>query len=173
VTTQLVERSVAGDADALAELVKRYHDRVYRFGRRVCRDGYDADDAVQLAFITLSRRPDMQQSKGVLSWLMTVVKNACLAMLAPLSRRSPLSAAAEASHEVLSADEALEHFELVSKVHAAIDALDSESRAVIVLRDLEGLSGEETAERLGLTLAGMKTRLHRARLAVRSRVMVS
>ena len=82
-----------------------------------------------------------------------------------------MSAATELSHEALNADEALDRFELVSRVHAAIDGLDAESRAVIVLRDLEGLSGEETAARLGLTLAAMKTRLHRARLAVRSRVL--
>ena len=166
----LVERSIAGEPEAISELVRRYHDRVYRFGRSVCRDGFDADDAVQLAFITLARRPDVQQSKGVLPWLMTVVRNACVAMLRPFSKRVPLSEGHGIVDEGLSADAALERFELVSQVHAAIAALDADSRAVIVLRDIEGLSGEETAKRLNLHPAAMKTRLHRARLEVRERI---
>lgn len=163
----LLERSIAGDSEALSELMKRYHDRVYRFGRSVCRDGYDADDAVQLAFITLARRPDVQRSAGVLPWLMTVVRNACLAMLRPFSKRLPLSSAGEVADDALSPEAALERFELVTRVHQAIAALDAEARAVLVLRDLEGLSGEETAQRLNLTPAAMKSRLHRARLAIR------
>lgn len=61
----------------------------------------------------------------------------------------------------------------MTQVHDAIAMLDADSRAVLVLvlRDLEGLSGEETAQRLNLTPAAMKTRLHRARLAVRANVL--
>ncbi len=165
--TTLVERSIAGEPEALSELVRRYHDRVYRFGRSVCRDGFDADDAVQLAFITLARRPDVQKSKGVLPWLMTVVRHACLAMLRPFVRRAALSEGEGVVDEAPSAEAALERFELVSRVHAAIAQLDADSRAVIVLRDIEGLSGEETAARLGIEPAAMKSRLHRARVALR------
>lgn len=171
---RLLEQSIAGDEDALRELVRLYHDRAYRFGRRVCRDGFDADDAVQLAFITLARRPDVQRSDGVLRWLFTVVRNTCVAMLRPFGRRVSLSASPRqldvADHD-LTPDAALERFELVSQVHDAIAALDADARAVLVLRDIEGLSGEETARRLNLSPAAMKTRLHRARTAVRARVV--
>ncbi len=166
----LVERSIAGEPEAISELVRRYHDRVYRFGKSVCRDGFDADDAVQVAFITLARRPDVQRSEGVLAWLMTVVRNACLALVRPFVRRAPLSEGGQVVDEALSAEAALERFELVSAVHAAIASLDADSRAVIVLRDIEGLSGEETARRLGLEPAAMKSRLHRARVAIRAHV---
>lgn len=171
----LVDRSVAGDDEALMELVRLYHDRAYRFGRSVCRDGYDADDAVQTAFIILARRPDVQLSAGVLPWLYTVIRNACTAMLRPLASRlrPPLSDGREAldvPDEALTPEAALERFELVAEVHRAIADLDPEARAVIILRDIEGLSGGETAERLQLPLAAMKTRLHRARMAVRERV---
>lgn len=172
----LLERSLAGDDEALRELVRLYHDRAYRFGRRVCRDGYDADDAVQTAFIILARRPDVRISDGVLSWLYTVIRNACTAMLRPIARRlrEPLSDSREAldvPDAALTAEAALERFELVSEVHRAIAALDADARAVLVLRDIEGLSGQETAARLQLSLAAMKTRLHRARLAVRASVL--
>ncbi|MFO0595515.1 MAG: sigma-70 family RNA polymerase sigma factor [Myxococcaceae bacterium] len=168
--SELLDRSVAGDDAALAALVRAYHDRVHRFGRRVCRDGFDADDAVQEAFTTLARRPDVQGSPAVLSWLFTVVRNACLGLLRPFAKtREPLSSTHEETlaADALPPDEALARFELVSKVHEALRSLDPEARAVLVLRDLEGLSGEATAERLGLSLAAMKSRLHRARLSVR------
>ena len=172
----LLERTLAGDHEALRELVRLYHDRAYRFGRRVCRDGYDADDAVQMAFIILARRPDVQISEGVLPWLYTVIRNACTAMLRPIASRlrEPLSNSRQAldmPDGALTAEAALERFELVSEVHRAIAALDADARAVLVLRDIEGLSGEETAKRLNLPLAAMKTRLHRARLAVRASVL--
>jgi len=172
----ILELSIAGDDEALRELVRLYHDRAYRFGRKVCRDGFDADDAVQMAFIVLARRPDVQRSDGVLLWLYTVVRNACTAMLRPLAirLREPLSGNREAldvPDTALTPEAALERFELVSQVHAAIAELDVDSRAVLVLRDIEGLSGEETAARLHLAPAAMKTRLHRARLAVRANVL--
>jgi RNA polymerase sigma-70 factor, ECF subfamily len=173
---ELLERSLSGDDEALRNLVRLYHDRAYRFGRSVCCDGYDADDAVQKAFIILARRPDVQMSDGVLSWLYTVVRNACTAMLRPIASRlrEPLSEnrqALDVADEALTPEAALERMQLVSEVHRAIAALDVDLRAVLVLRDIEGLSGEETAKRLKLPLAAMKTRLHRARQAVRATVL--
>ncbi len=166
-----------GDDDALATLVRAHHDRVYRFGLRVCRDGYDADDAVQEAFIKLARRPDVVRDQGALSWLMTVIRNTCRRMLRPFLReRAPLSRAqdagagadAELASRALDPQQALERWELVRAVHAAITSLDPPSREVLVLRDLEGLSGEATSAALGIPLATMKTRLHRARNQLRT-----
>ena len=175
-SSQLVEQSISGDDEALRELVRLYHDRAYRFGRQVCRDGFDADDAVQMAFITLARRPDVQRSAGVLPWLYTVVRNACTAMLRPIASRlrvglSDSRQALDMADEALTPEAALERFQLVSQVHDAIAVLDADARAVLVLRDIEGLSGEETARRLNMPLAAMKTRLHRARQAVRAHVL--
>jgi len=132
--------AAAGDDEALAMLVRAYHDRVYRFGMRVCRDGFDADDALQEAFTKLARRPDVLVHQGALSWLMTVVKNACLR-------------------------------ELVQSNHTAIALLERPYREVLVLRDLEGLSGEETCKALGLDTAAMKSRLHRARTQLRAHLL--
>lgn len=162
-----------GDDEALSSLVRAYHDRVYRFGVRVCRDAADADDAVQEAFIRLARKPEVMGDASVLSWLMTVVKNACLRLLRPFSRERrvlgvPLRDADDQAGEALDPEQALLRYELVQRVHAAIARLSPEQRAVIVLRDLEGHSGEETAAMLGIELVAMKSRLHRARQTLRA-----
>jgi RNA polymerase sigma-70 factor (ECF subfamily) len=161
-----------GDDEALAVLVRAYHARVHRFGKRVCRDGHDADDAVQEAFTKLISRPEVVKDPGALSWLMTVVRHACLQLLRPFRRAGRLlgertdddEAAASTS---VDAQQALERWELVQRVHAAITTLAPPYREVLVMRDLEGLTGEETCTALGLELATMKTRLHRARAQLR------
>jgi RNA polymerase sigma-70 factor, ECF subfamily len=164
-----------GDDEALTLLVHAYHDRVYRFGVRVCRDRFDAEDAVQEAFSKLSRRPEVVGDASVLSWLMSVVRHACQRMLRPFLRErralgERVSGVDElegaACHE-LDAQQALERWELVRAVHAAIAVLDRPYREVLVMRDLEGLSGAATCSALGLELATMKTRLHRARKQLR------
>jgi len=166
--------AASGDHHALASLVRLHHDRVYRFGVRVCRDDFDADDAVQEAFIKLATRPDVIADGGALSWLMTVVRNACHRLLRPFwHRRRTLGEQIEA-HDVptdsLSPEAAMERWELVRSVHAAIAELDRPHREVLVMRDLEGLSGAETCAALGLETAAMKTRLHRARSMLRESI---
>lgn len=172
-----VSPAARDDDDALAALIRAYHDRVLRFGGRVCRDGSDADDAVQEAFIKLARRPEVVRDRGALSWLFTVVRNHCLRLLRRFHRERPLLAAPSAERAVVGADallavqltaaEALERREQVRAVHAALAGLERPFREVIVMRDLEGLSGDETCAALGLSRAAMKTRLHRARSALR------
>lgn len=161
-----------GDDEALALLVRAYHDRVYRFGVKVCRDGYDAEDAVQDAFAKLARRPDVVQDPSVLSWLFTVVRHTCMRMLRPFARaRKALGERVDdedaIASEALDPESALERWRLVQAVHAAIADLELPHREVLVLRDLEGLTGTETCVALGLTEATMKTRLHQARRALR------
>lgn len=167
-------RARRGDDAALDELVRAYHDRVHRFGLRACRDGFDADDAVQEAFAKLARRPEVMRDPSVLSWLMSTVRNACLRLLRPFVReRRSLGERTEADEvgtSALAPDAALERFRLVHAVHDAIAALDLEAREVLLLRDVEGLTSEETAKALGIGEAAMKSRLHRARVAVRERL---
>ena len=170
----VVRAAAGGDDAALTRLVRQYHERVYRYGERVCRDGFDADDAVQEAFVKLARRPDVAQDRGVFFWLMSVVKHACLRMLRPFARqRRTLGDALEpedVESDGLDPHAALEKFELVRQVHLAIAALPEPYREVLVLRDLEGLSGDETAAALGLELRAMKSRLYRARSMLRTRL---
>lgn len=164
--------AAAGDDAALADLVRAYHDRVYRYGLRVCRDGYDADDAVQEAFVKLAKRPEVARDEGVLFWLLAVVKHACLRMLRPFARERKhlgerLANDDDVPDEQVDPQLLLERWQLVQAVHAGIAALERPYREVLILRDLEGLSGEETCAALGIELSAMKTRLHRARTQLR------
>jgi RNA polymerase sigma-70 factor (ECF subfamily) len=174
---------MAGDDDALELLVRAYHDRVYKYGLRVCRNAHDAEDAVQEAFMTLGRRPDVVRDPSALSWLMTVVRNVCRRFLR-IFLREPLTlreltgdsdiaegASEEHLHATESASAALERWRLVRQVHRAIATLDPPYREVLVMRDVEGLPGEEVCGALGLTTPAMKSRLHRARQMVRERIL--
>ena len=167
--------AVDGSDEALATLIRIYHDRVYRFGRSVCRDHFDADDAVQEAFVKLARRPDVQRDQAVLSWLMSVVRNTCFRLLRRFARSQPLLAerALERDESSPLPDALLDRFRLVQEVHHAIATLSLEHRKVLILRDLEGLPGEEAARMLQLTESAMKTRLHRARQMLRARLVRS
>ncbi len=171
---EMLDQAIAGDQAALAQLVRLYHDRVHRFGVRACLNRFDADDAVQQAFIALSRRPDVQQHRSVLSWLLTTVKHACLRLMRPFARerrslgeRVELSATS-VSDASPSAEEALERYALVRAVHVAIANIPKEQREVLILRDIEGKSGEEVCAMLHISLPSMKSRLHRARDLVRA-----
>lgn len=173
---QVLAAAARGDDEALSILVRTYHDRVHRFGMRVCRDSWDAEDAVQEAFTKLARRPEVVRDPGAFSWLMSVVRHACLRMLRPLARERRTLGQRLTDAEVVPSDaedaqQALERWELVRAVHAGIAALDRPYREVLVMRDLEGLTGEETCRALDLELASMKTRLHRARAQLREHVL--
>jgi RNA polymerase sigma-70 factor (ECF subfamily) len=170
--SELAARAAGGDDQALAALIRAHRDRVQRYGRRVCRDGDDADDAVQEAFVKLARRPEVARHPGALAWLLRVVFHACLRLLRPFARRrralgERVDDAAAIPAAGPDAAEALERGELVRAVHAAVTALERPYREVLVLRDLEGLSGAATAAALGIALPAMKTRLHRARAKLR------
>ncbi len=170
---QVLAAATAGDDEALASLVRTYHDRVYRFGLRVCRDGFDADDAVQEAFVKLAKRPEVLRDAGVLFWLLSVVKHACLRLMRPFTRASKnlgerLSEDDAALVDELDPQAAVERWQLVQAVHAGIATLERPYREVLILRDLEGLSGAESAAALGLEVSAMKTRLHRARSQLRA-----
>lgn len=172
-----VRAAAKGDDVALAALVRLYHDRVYRFGLRVCRDASDTDDAVQHAFTALAKRADVASDPGALAWLLTTVRNACIRLLRPFARQrralgEPVDPD-EAAALALSPEGALERFELVKQVHASIARLPEPYRQVIVLRDLEGLTGDETCAALHIELSTMKTRLHRARSMLRAELAPS
>ena len=160
-----------GDDAALALLVRAHYARVQRFGTRVCRDADEADDAVQQAFIKLARRPELMAHRGALSWLLTTVRRTCFRLLRSVSRWESLLDLREPVDEHAPAEQRLEDRQLLDAVHAAIARLEPDARAVLVLRDLEDLSGEQTAEIIGVPLATMKTRLHRARRAVREELI--
>ncbi|MFF8769164.1 RNA polymerase sigma factor [Kitasatospora sp. NPDC015120] len=154
-----------GDVEAIAALVSGAHPHVQRFARSLCATPEDAEDAAQEALIILYRKIGMLRATGALaSWMFRIVRNECLRRARPALRVRP------EPHDGLSRsveDEVLGRLE-AGRVAEAIAALPADQRRVLIMRDVQGLSGRTVADRLGLSTAAMKSRLHRARAAVRA-----
>jgi RNA polymerase sigma-70 factor, ECF subfamily len=176
----LVQAAQRGEADALEALITRYQPRVFRFSLKMCRNVDDAGDIVQETLLALARKIGaFRGDASVSTWLFAIARNACIRR----RRRGKFAPSREESLEHLEAalrdriadpaagpeQTALSH-EIEQQVTLAIDALDAGQREVLVLRDVEGLSAPEVAEVLGIRVDAVKSRLHRARVAVRARL---
>jgi RNA polymerase sigma factor (sigma-70 family) len=161
-TEQVVSAAQRGDERALAALVSASHPNVRRFARTLCSNSEDAEDAAQEALVVLYRKiGTLRATAALASWMFRIVRNECIRMA-----RRERSPAAEIRTEHSAEDTALARLEL-ERIVVAIAALPAEQRAVLILRDLRGLSGDATAEALGVSRAAMKSRLNRAREALR------
>jgi RNA polymerase sigma factor (sigma-70 family) len=163
---QVVSAAQQGDPDALATLISGSHAHVQRFARTLCSTPEDAEDAAQEALIVLYRKIGTLRATAALgSWMFSIVRNECIRRSRVAFSQPNLSAASELSAE----DATLARLE-IERIVDSIAELPAEQRAVLVLRDIQGLSGAATAQALGLSRAAMKSRLHRGREALRSRL---
>ena len=179
----LVDRLRAGDAAAFEHIVRTYGGRLFQVARRFL-DDEDARDALQEALVSAWKSMDQFDGGSKIStWLHRIVVNASLMRIR--KKNSKLEQATEALEPLLPkflengyrADsgpawtETPEHLlrrkEIRQLVRRCIQELPDSYRTVVLLRDIEGLSGQETADALGLTTTAVKVRLHRARQALR------
>jgi RNA polymerase sigma-70 factor (ECF subfamily) len=178
----LVSSLRAGDATAYEVLVRMYAPRLTAVARRIMNNEEDARDAVQDAFISAYRSIGSFGGDSRLStWLHRIVVNACLMKLRS-RRRKPeesieplLPTFLEDGHHAARFREwedeihgALERQERRALVRECIARLPETYRTVLLLRDIEGLDGQEVAVALGVTPNAVKIRLHRARQALRT-----
>lgn len=181
--TTLVEAARRGEAGALAMLVDRYGPRIHNFASRMCRNAEDAKDISQETFLAAMRGLKDFRAEGKLStWLFRIAANACrkmrrhgkfepahhLTLEQFLPTERDMNAALVDPPET--PDHALRRTDLRESLEAAVAELPAPYRAVLVLRDLEGLSTDEAAEALGVTPITVRVRLHRARLFIRQRL---
>lgn len=159
-------RVAARDASALHELVARYRGRVYHLALAITGDTAAAEDALQETFLAVHRSAASFAGVAFRAWLFTITRHEAARTQ---RRRIPIpveDATLEALGEAAGwgADEALDAHAMKARLASALSRLSDEDRDVLVMRDLEERSGDETAGALGLTLQAMKSRLHRARL---------
>ncbi len=184
--TELLERIRKGDSDALELLVSRYEDRVYNLAYRMLGNREDAEDVLQDTFMNVIRSLDSFQGRSSFStWLYRVAANAALTKLRQRSKRE--KSESEFLDDVYSVKEQahagvkltdwsanpinqLLNEEAQNQMDKAIDELPEIYRVVFVLRDVEGLPASDVADILGLSVAAVKSRLHRARLYLRNRL---
>jgi RNA polymerase sigma-70 factor (ECF subfamily) len=178
---QLVARLQQGDKTSFRELVRRHQDKVYRLALRLTRDEARAQDAMQDAFLQVYRKiAQFQEQSAFTTWLYRITVNAALMRMRSEKRHRETSLE-EASPQYTEQGEIAEpvddwsaavdddagNRELAVYAQQAIDELPDPYRSVFVLRELEDMSTEEVAKILDLTVPTVKTRLHRARLALR------
>ena len=182
----LVERARGKDEAAFEELVNRYEEKLYRLAMRFVRNETDAQEILQEAFLSAWRNlPAFEGRAQFGSWMYRVTVNAALMLLRSRNRHPEVAvddvepkalndAVADSGERIRGsadwsqrADEQLQSAELRRHIQGSVDALPDGLRTVFLLRDVEELSTEETAEILGLSVPAVKTRLHRARLALR------
>lgn len=172
----LVERVRRGDRSAFGELVKRYQRQAYRLALRFTGRPEDAQEVLQESFLAAFRNLDSFRAESAFSsWLYRVTVNAALMHLRK-GRAGPPKIAIEDLPESIGLvggewpDAATNRREIAEVLSQALEELPEMYRAVFVLRDVEDLSTEQVAEILEVTLATVKTRLHRARLFLRERL---
>jgi RNA polymerase sigma-70 factor (ECF subfamily) len=179
---KLVEQLRAGDEAAFEQLVRVHGGRLLAVAQRYLRNEDDARDAVQEAFLGAFRSIDrFREGARISTWLHRIVVNAALMKLRS-RRRKPeesiddlLPSFLPDGHQEQPAvrwrempDAALERGEIQQRVRDAIDQLPDSYRIVLLLRDIEELDTEETAAALEMSANAVKTRLHRARQALRT-----
>lgn len=172
----LLEAVRDGDERALDELLRRYEQVIYRFGLRMCRDSDDAEEVLQDTLLAAAQ--GVQEFRGTSSlstWLYTIARSFCIKRRRrskfALAEKEPLDAIAGGPDAAADPrplpDAALESRRIEQALEEAIAALDPKYREVLILRDMEGLTAPEVAEVMGIGVGAIKSRLHRARLAVR------
>jgi len=166
-----------GDRSALSALLERHQQRVFGFGMRMCGDAEDAQDVAQETLLSLVRSlPSFRGEARISTWLYTVARSFCIKKRrrtkdAP-AQHEPLDQAAQeqAAVPAPSPEQALLGREARDAVAAALDQLEPEMRETVILRDIEGLTAPEVAQVTGASVPAVKSRLHRARQALRERL---
>jgi len=169
----LIERAQAGDRKAMNELLTELAPMVLRFATRMCKNPTDADDVVQDSLLAVTTNLGAFEGRSSLpTWVFTLTRTACGRRRRGLKNQPPVDDAPLAREPSLVPDPAqlAEAGEASAIVSRALDELPEDYRAVLHLRDVEGLSSAEAAEALGIGEAALKSRLHRARAALKEAV---
>ena len=178
----LVAQAKAGDQSAFSELVNRYERKIYRLAKNITRNDEDAEDVLQDAFLKAYTHLDnFKGDSKFYTWIVRIAVNEALMRLRKrkTDRSVPLDEPVELGEETVQREIAVwednpeqqySQEEWRRILDEAVDSLKPDFRTVFVLRDIEELSTEETAETLGISVPAVKSRLLRARLALRERL---
>ena len=171
--------SKTGNKKALAEIVKKYEQTIYNFSFKICRDPEKAENIMQETFYSMVKSINQFDGNSKLStWLYRIVANHCLMNARKEKKRSYVSL--ENDEDLYTerhiADwtslpyKSTENNELRQILDKAIKKLSPDYRIIFLLRDIEGLSTEETAEAANISVPAVKSRLHRARAFLRKEI---
>jgi RNA polymerase sigma-70 factor (ECF subfamily) len=178
----LVARAREGDAAAFNELVNRYSRKIYRLAKHITQNDEDAEDVLQETFLkAFEHLGDFQGQSKFYTWIVRIAVNESLMKLRKRKsdRTVPLDEPVDTGEDTVvreiavwdeNPEQKYSRDELGEILEEAIQSLKPAFRTVFVLRDIEELSTEETAEALGISVPAVKSRLLRARLQLRERL---
>lgn len=176
---ELVASVVGGEPAAFALLMRRHNRKVFRAVRSILRDDFEAEDAVQQAYVSAyTHLAAFAGGSKFSTWLVRIAINEALGRLRRARVRAFVDGSTdERQEQVMSAhtrdstpEEACSNRELAAMLERAVDELPELYRTVFMLRQIEGLSTAETAEILGTSVVTVKQRLHRARSVLQEHV---
>ena len=169
------DQSASADVErSFTEMVEQYSDLAYSVAFRMLRNAEDAEDAVQEAYISAFKAlPSFKGHSKLSTWLYRIVVNACLMKIRKDKSRAKCISENTYDDAIVydwknDPEEAAVNSELRSVLESGLDQLTPDLRAAVVLRDIQGLSTEEAAEALSISIASLKSRLHRARILLRT-----
>ncbi|ABO50796.1 RNA polymerase, sigma-24 subunit, RpoE [Desulforamulus reducens MI-1] len=178
----LVERSKKGDREAFEHLVRLYENKVYTIAYRLMGNHADASDLAQDAFIKIYQAlPNFRGDSSFSTWIYHITVNVCRDELRKRQRRPTVSLDDNSSdsnnsntYEIRSNDpgpeEMLDRSETQAMIQACLNTLSDDYREIIVMREIQELAYEEIAEILGCSLGTVKSRLSRARQALKEKI---
>jgi RNA polymerase sigma-70 factor (ECF subfamily) len=167
---ELLQAARRGDRTAIERLLALHEARIYRFGLRMCGDAESAREVLQETLLAAFRNlPDFRGEASLSTWLYQIARSFCIkARRGPRPDEAPLEDAGALPHPGPGPEAQAQARELGDALAAALLALGPEHREALVLRDVEGLSADEAAAVAGVAVGALKSRLHRARLELRS-----
>lgn len=162
----LIQHATEGDTDAIEELLRQCQPSVARFARRYCASE-DIEDAVQETLWTMYQKiGTLRMTQAFMSWMFQVVRHHCIRLLSSHKTELMSPVLIEVVAENEDEDYSL-YQDLRQDVVSALARLPLVYREIVILRDLEGYTSPEVADRLGLTLDTVKSRLQRGRHLMR------
>lgn len=164
-----LQRVAQGEKRAFGAFVRRHKDAVYRYARALCREHAAAEDVLQETFVSAFRHAGAFRAEGsARGWLFRIARNQAATArrrrVGEPARHEPLEVLGAEAGWGATAEHPLEALATREALTVALARLAEEDQEILLLRDVEGLSGDEAARVTGLSVSAMKSRLHRARL---------
>lgn len=178
----LLERARAGDVRAFSDLVAKYERKIYRLAKHITQHDEDAEDVLQETFLKAYEHfSEFQGNSKFYTWIVRIAVNESLMKLRKRKsdRTVSMDESIDTGEETVvreiavweeNPEQRYSREEIRQILDEAVDSLKPSFRTVFLLRDVEELSTEETAEALGLSVPAVKSRLLRARLQLREKL---
>jgi len=176
---QVVERVLEGDTALYELLMRRHNQRLYRIARAILRDDVEAEDVMQDAYVRAYQNLASFEGRAkFITWLTRIAIHEALSRSRRRSKIQSFDGAEQSQGEVMKSAISLDRSpeqkaydrELSGVIEKAVLSLSEEHRLVFMLRDIEGMSTDETAQCLNLTEENVKVRLHRAHAKLRKQL---